>query len=80
MVAPAGKAGFFYLFVKSRLIPTVIAAWGVFASLFVVIVIVARDFLPALGHGGVTLAFMVSNLVALLATGLYLAIRGVRRL
>lgn len=78
VISTAGKAGFFYLFARSRLIPMVIAAWGVFASSFVVFVIVARDFVPALGNTALTLAFMVSNLVALLATGLYLAIRGVR--
>lgn len=70
------KAGFFILFLRSRDLPKLIAAWGLFASLFVAIAIVARDFIPALGHGGVTAAFMLSNLVAIIATGLYLLIKG----
>jgi len=70
-------AGFFYLFLKSALIPKIIAGWGVFASLFVAITIVARDFILILGHGNITAAFMVSNLIAIVTTGLYLAVRGV---
>ena len=72
------KAGFFYLFLKSGLIPKLIAGWGIFASLFVGSTIVARDFIPALGDSTITMAFMMSNLIAILATGLYLGIRGVR--
>ncbi|MGP1352177.1 MAG: DUF4386 domain-containing protein [Parasphingopyxis sp.] len=72
------KAGFFYLFLKSRLIPAIIAGWGLFASLFVAFTIVTRDFVPLLGHGTITAAFMISNLIALVSTGLYLAIWGVR--
>jgi hypothetical protein len=71
-------AGFFWLFFKSRQIPAVIAGWGVFASLFVAGSIVLRDFIPALGHSSVTMAFMLSNLVALFSTSIYLAARGVR--
>lgn len=71
-------AGFFYLFLKSALIPKLIAGWGLFASLFVAITIVARDFIPILGHGNITAAFMVSNLIAIVTTGLYLAVRSVR--
>jgi hypothetical protein len=79
VVSTAANAGFFYLFLKSRLMPTVISAWGLFASLFVVFTIIARDFIPALGNNALTLAFMVSNLIALLSTGFYLGVRGVRR-
>jgi hypothetical protein len=71
-------AGFFYLFLKSALIPWIIAGWGLFASLFVGTAIVARDFVPLLGHETVTAAFMISNLVAIVATGIYLSIYGVR--
>ncbi len=71
-------AGFFYLFLKSALIPRLIAGWGVFASLFVGVTIVVRDFIPILGHEAVTAAFMISNLVAIVATGIYLSIHGVR--
>lgn len=71
-------AGFFFLFLRSALIPRVIAGWGLFASLFVGITIVARDFIPMLGQEAVTAAFMISNLVAIVATGVYLSIHGVR--
>lgn len=71
-------AGFFYLFLKSALIPRVIAGWGLFASLFVGVTIVARDFIPILGHETITATFMISNLVAIVATGIYLSIHGVR--
>ncbi|MEE9330558.1 MAG: DUF4386 domain-containing protein [Parvularculaceae bacterium] len=78
ILSAASMAGFFYLFLKSGLIPKIISGWGLFASLFVVVTIVGRDFFPALGHTGLTTAFMVSNLIALVSTGLYLGIRGVR--
>lgn len=78
ILSSAANAGFFYLFLKSGLIPKIIGAWGLFASLFVVTMIVGRDFIPALGHNGLTAAFMVSNLIALISLGLYLGIRGVR--
>ncbi|MEH6828885.1 DUF4386 domain-containing protein [Parasphingorhabdus sp.] len=71
-------AGFFLLFLKSALIPRMIAGWGLFASLFVGVTIVARDFIPLLGDGAITAAFMISNLVAIIATGIYLSIYGVR--
>lgn len=68
-----------YLFLKSQLIPKLISAWGIFASLFVAITIVARDFIPALGHNAITGAFMASNLIAIVALGLYLGIKGIRK-
>jgi len=80
ILSSAANAGFFYLFLKSGLIPKIISGWGLFASLFVIVMIVARDFVPVLGHGGLTAAFMASNLIALITTGLYLGIRGVREL
>ncbi len=78
VVGAVAKAGFFQLLWRSRLIPFFISGWGVFASLFVAFAIVARDFVPALGYNGVTAAFLVSNLVAIVSTGLYLAVWGVR--
>ncbi len=78
LLSTAAKAGFFLLFLRSGLIPVLIAGWGVFASIFVVTMIVARDFIPALGHNGVTMSFMLSNLVAIVALGLYLSIKGIR--
>ena len=78
ILSTAAKAGFFYLFLKSNLIPKLIAGWGVFASLFVVITIVSRDFIPFLGHGTITMAFMLSNMIALVSTGIYLSWKGVR--
>lgn len=78
VLSATAKAGFFALFLKSNLIPKIIAGWGLFASLFVAVTIVARDFIPMLGHGTITMAFMLANLIALVSTGLYLGIRGVR--
>jgi len=78
ILSSISNAGFFVLFLRSGLIPKIIAGWGVFASLFVAITIVARDFIPLLGNGSITAAFMVSNLIAIVSLGLYLGIRGVR--
>ena len=78
VISSLSMAGFFFLFLKSNLIPKPIAAWGVFASLFVATAIVARDFIPAIGNNTVTGAFMLSNLLALILLGGYLAFKGVR--
>lgn len=78
ILSSASMAGFYYLFLRSGLLPTILAGWGLFASLFVATAIVARDFIPIVGHSAVTLSFMASNLIALVATGLYLTIKGVR--
>lgn len=78
VISSVAHGGFFYLFLRSGLIPTVIAAWGLFTSLLVAVMIVARDFVPALGQSTITISFMVANLVALLALSLYLGIKGVR--
>ncbi|WP_017932264.1 DUF4386 domain-containing protein [Robiginitomaculum antarcticum] len=74
----AANAGFFYLFWASGLIPRLISGWGIFASGFVVIAIVARDFIPALGSNGITMAFIICNLIAIVSLGVYLLIKGVR--
>jgi len=78
IISAAGKAGFFYLFIKSGLIPKLISGWGLFASLFVVITIVARDFIPILGHNSITAAFILSNLIAILSLGVYLGFKGIK--
>lgn len=78
VLSSAANAGIFLLFFKSGLIPKLISAWGVFASLFVVVALVGRDFIPLLGHGSITVAFMLSNLIAMIALGLYLGIRGAK--
>lgn len=78
VLSSAAFAGFFWLFLKSGQIPKLIAAWGLFASLFVASTIVLRDFIPAMGHGAITIAFMLSNLIALFSTSIYLATKGVR--
>ena len=74
----ASSAGFFCLLLTSGLIPKAISVWGVFASLFVTFTIIARDFIPVLGHDTVTMAFILSNLIAQILLGIYLALRGVR--
>jgi len=78
VLSSAALAGFFWLFLKSGQIPRLIAAWGLFASLFVASTIVLRDFVPVLGHITVTMTFMLSNLIALFSTSIYLAAKGVR--
>lgn len=77
VIGSFAKAGFFYLFLRSGMIPSFISAWGVFASLFVGMTIVARDFVPALGSNTITMAFMICNLIALVALAMYLLIWGV---
>ncbi len=79
VLSSLAKAGFFYLLLTSQLIPRLIAAWGLFASLFVAGTVVARDFIPALGADAVTYAFMISNLIALVSLGVCLAFWGIRR-
>lgn len=78
ILASVANAGFFYLFLTSRLIPKPIALGGLLASLFVAISISLRDFIPVLDHNTVTTAFMLFNLIALVSLGLYLLIKGVR--
>ena len=78
VLTSAAMAGFFWLFLRSGGIPKLIAGWGLFASLFGGTTIVLRDFVPALGHDAVTMVFLLSNLIALFATSIYLAARGVR--
>lgn len=78
VLSSAANVGVFYLFLTSGLIPRLISVWGIFASLFVTIALVSRDFIPILGHNVITGAFMISNLIALLALGFYLGIKGVR--
>lgn len=73
-----GKAGFFWLLARFRLIASPIAWWGFAASVYVVSMMVGRDFIDALGSGAITLSFMLGNLIALLALGVYLSLRGVR--
>ncbi|GHB02741.1 hypothetical protein GCM10009069_26830 [Algimonas arctica] len=78
VMSSAANAAIFILFLRSGDLPKIIAGGGVFASLFVVLALVIRDFIPVMGNDLVTMAFMVCNLVALVSTGLYLSIRGVR--
>lgn len=78
VISSVAKAGFFLLLLRYGLIPKLIAGFGVFASLFVAVAIVARDFIPALGANSITMAFMLSNMIAMVSLALYLVIKGVR--
>ena len=78
ILSSIAMAGFAWLYLRSGLIPKLIAGWGVFAFSFVAVAIVARDFIPIIGHSAVTASFMISNLIALLAMGSYLAFKDVR--
>jgi len=76
VLSSVSNAGFFWLFLLAGGLPKITAGWGLFASLFVATAIVARDFIPAFGHDLVTMAFMLANLTALIATGVYLVVWG----
>lgn len=76
VLSSLSKAGFFYLFLRSGLIPKILAGWGVFASLFVAFT--ARDFVSALANDSITMAFMLCSLIAIVGLTLYLLIKGVR--
>ena len=78
VLTSSALVGFYWLFLRSGRIPKLIAGWGLFASIFVASAIVLRDFIPALGHTVITSAFMVSNLIALLSTSLYLILKSAR--
>lgn len=78
VLSSAAKAGFFFLLLKSGKVPSLLAGWGVFASLLVATTMVARDFAPALGHNAVTATFMLCNLIAIVGLGLFLTVRGIR--
>ncbi len=78
VLSSAALAGFYVLFLKSRLLPGLIAGWGLFAQVFVLSTIVLRDFVPALGNNAVTYSFMLCNLLALFSTSAYLSLKGVR--
>lgn len=78
ITSSVANAGIFALFLRAGGLPKIMAGGGVLASLFVVIALVGRDFIPVMGSNAVTMAFMASNLIALIAMGLYLSIRGVR--
>ncbi|MEL6302809.1 MAG: DUF4386 family protein [Pseudomonadota bacterium] len=78
IIGSLGKAGVFFLLLTSRLVPTTLAGWGVFASLFVATTVVARDFIGVLANNSVTMAFILCNLIALVSLSLYLTIRGIR--
>lgn len=78
ILSSIAMAGFFWLFLKSKNIPQPLAAFGLFATLFVAFTISFRDFAPMLGGSIVTAAFMLCNLIALVSLGLYLTIWGVR--
>ncbi|QJB70092.1 DUF4386 domain-containing protein [Parasphingorhabdus halotolerans] len=78
ILSSISMVGFAYLFLRSGMIPKLIAGWGIFAFSFMAAAVVARDFIPIIGHSTVTASFMISNLIALVAMGSYLAIKGVR--
>ena len=71
-----GSTIFFYVFLKSKYIPRVLSAWGVFASLVYAVVwfvslILPQDSATAAAYGSVPI------LLAELSTGLWLLIKGV---
>jgi hypothetical protein len=72
-----GSTIFFYLFLKSKYIPRVLSAWGIFASLVYAVVWFVSLILPqysatAVAYGSLPI------LIAELSTGLWLLIRGIK--
>ncbi len=72
-----GSTIFFYVFLRARYIPRIMAAWGVFASLLYLAIWVAV--LVAPGTPGLVSAIgSVPILIAEVSTGLWLLIAGIR--
>lgn len=71
-------AVFYGVFLRFLLLPPLLAGFGLFASLFVAAIIVGRDFVAALGQDVFTAAIMGTNLIAIVATGFYLILKGVQ--
>ncbi|QYJ06292.1 DUF4386 family protein [Qipengyuania flava] len=78
VLSSLASAVFYGVFLRFRLLPPLLAGFGLFASLFVSATIVGRDFVAVLGHDAFTAAIMGANLIAIVATGLYLIVKGVR--
>ena len=72
-----GSTIFFYVFLKARYIPRLMAAWGVFASLLYLALWVAALVAPGL-PGLVSVIGSVPILIAEVSTGLWLLIAGIR--
>jgi hypothetical protein len=72
-----GSALFSYLWLKSRYIPPLIAAWGIFASLLMALVSLALIVMPGL-ISVITLAYMLPMGLYEIGLGLWLMIKGIR--
>ena len=71
-----GSTLFFLLFLRSRYLPRALAGFDVFASTLLVVVPVGSFLYPA--YSGTLKAFLVTSLLAELATALWLIIKGIR--
>jgi hypothetical protein len=72
-----GSALFSYLWLKSRYIPPLIAAWGIFASLLMASVSLALIVMPGL-ISVITLAYMLPMGIYEIGLGLWLVVNGIR--
>lgn len=70
-----GSAVFSYVWFKSRYIPRVLAAWGIFSSLVLAIVTLAVIVFPSLAAMG--LAYMVPMFFYEVGLGLWLLVKGI---
>ncbi|HEX7605433.1 MAG TPA: DUF4386 domain-containing protein [Usitatibacter sp.] len=70
-----GSAIFAYLLLKSRYIPKVLAAWGIFASLVLAVVTLANIVFPRLGDA-MGMAYMMPMGLYEVGLGLWLLIKG----
>jgi hypothetical protein len=71
----AGSVLFFYLFLRSRMIPRVLSGFGIFASVLVTVLGFANLIVPK--YSGALSPGWLAILVAEVLTGLWLLIRGV---
>ncbi len=72
-----GSAVFAYLLFRSGYVPKVIAAWGIFSSLFLAIVTLAIIVFPSLG-AALGLTYMVPMFFYEVGLGLWLVVKGIR--
>ncbi len=72
-----GSTIFFYLFLRSKYIPKILAEWGVFASVLYLLVFVVSLIAPQ-ASGTLIAIGSIPILIAELTTGLWLLIRGIR--
>ena len=72
-----GSAIFFYLFLRSRYLPRVVAGWGIFASVVYAVFGFGTLVMPQLPSAVIALA-LLPILIAEVSTGFWLLVRGLK--